>query len=308
MRPVQKAQLRLFPGRDRGCHLHAGPKCRARTAKPVLYHPLQKGFGLDHCLVFHTQTPAKCGNIVRRRRWHDPVHHRFGERAFRCDPVRQRRVMPPRQVQDRTAQPLPIMRQIVATDRGKGREPFLLAPRQGRNQIARRGLRSLQGHQISRDLGIPLNQASCGWIELVALLRHGQRDDMRIRRCQRRQQRFGVLWRDDYLADCADDLRPIRRTVAHQHGVEAVLRGHLVPHGGRTQRCRDDAPAQITGIERLFENGRLMRAMKCADAQMDDARPHRRAVIGRTPHITWQGFQMMPRQSRHSLYACFGRS
>ena len=200
------------------------------------------------------------------------------------------------------------MRQIVAADRSEGREPSLLSQCQGRDEMARRGLWRVQGKQVGGNLRVIFHKGASGRVELVPLLGHGQRDDMRIGRHQRRQQRLRLLRCDDYLTDRADHLCTIRPAIPHQHGVKAILRHHLVAHAGRSQGCGDDTPTQIAGIKCIFKYGSLMRAMECANAQMDHARPDCRTVIGRKLHIVRQRCQTVRRQPHHNLYAFFARS
>ena len=301
MRAIEQPQFRLFPGRDGGSDLNPRAEVGSRPAKLILDHPLQKGFGLDHRLVLDAQQSAERRHILRCRRRHDPVNHRLREGAPRRDPFGQRRIMPLRQRQHRAPQPPAVMRQIVATDRREGRQPGGPPPRQRRHQIARRGLRLVQRCQIGGQLRIAFVERASRRVELISLLGHGQGDDMRFRRRQRRQQRIGLFRRDDHLLHRADHLRAIGHAIAHQHRVEPILRRHLVAHAGRSQRRGDDAPAQVARIQRLLEHHRLMRPVEGADAQMHDAAAHRPAVIARPRDIGRQRRQRCGRQAAHSL-------
>src|SRR3546814_17136757 len=83
----------------------------------------------------------------------------------------------------------------------------------------------------------------------------------------------------DWSSDvCSSDL-PDR--AARADGIEPVLRTQLRRDVARAERHADDAPVAVARGHRIVGVDRLMRAVEGANADMDDARCLRRAVIAR---------------------------
>src|SRR3546814_7253660 len=86
----------------------------------------------------------------------------------------------------------------------------------------------------------------------------------------------------DWSSDvCSSDL-PDR--AARADGIEPVLRTQLRRDVARAERHADDAPVAVARGHRIVGVDRLMRAVEGANADMDDARCLRRAVIARPLH------------------------
>ena len=193
------------------------------------------------------------------------------------------------------------MGKIVATDRGEGRQSRRFAPCQRRDDIAGRGLRLFQRQEVGGKLRVILDQRASGRVELIAFFRDGERDDMGVGRCHGGDERLRRPGRDDDVLHRADDARLFRSAIAHQHGIKAVLRHHLVAHGRRTQRGRGDAPAQVACVQGVVKQHRLMRAVERADAQMDDSRLDLATVIIWANDVGGKRREHLARQAGHSL-------
>src|SRR6185312_11420058 len=92
---------------------------------------------------------------------------------------------------------------------------------------------------------------------------------------------------EQHFADAADDptANPLRALADRR--IQAVLRRHPVANARRAQAHATDAPAAAGMRERIVGVDSLMRAMKGADAEMNDAdagiadRVSRRCDVGR---------------------------
>ncbi len=138
-------------------------------------------------------------------------------------------------------------------------------------------------------------------IELIAFLGHGQRDEMRVRRRHRVDQPGRVFGRDQHPLERADQAGLFVRAVAHGDGVEAALRAQLIAHAARPQARSQHAPAQIAAVERGFIDGRLMRLVEGAEAEMDDPGLDLRAIISGSRNRVGQAKRGERIEPGHSL-------
>ena len=193
------------------------------------------------------------------------------------------------------------MGQIVAGDGGEGRQPRRAPCPEPGDEESRRGARRRKIGEIGGDVGIVHDQRARRGIEPIALLGDRQRDDMDVGRGQCRDHARRILGRHQHVGDGADDADLLRVALPHDEAVEPVLRHQLIAHASRAQRDADDAPARIARRQRGVEDGRLMRAMEGADAEMDDAGADRGAVIGRAFDLGGQRRERRSREAGHSL-------
>ena len=305
---VEQAQLGVLPGRDGVGQLDAERrKVGTRAGELVLDHPLQERLGLHHRLIGDAERLAQPRDIIVGGGRNDPVDHRLREGDLGGNPRGKRRIMRLRHREHRAAQQRPVVRQIVARHHGQRTEPRGATRSEPGDQQPRHRPRTVERREILHDVGITCLQRSGCPIELVPLLGHRQRDEVRLGRCDRRDDGGRVLRRDEDVDDRADDLQTLVAAVTFDHRVQPVLWNELVADLRGSQRHADDPPAQITACERCLEDRRLMCAVERADAEMHDAGPDRRAVIGGADDVSGQPVERGLRQP-HSRYTCLTRS
>ena len=171
-----------------------------------------------------------------------------GKGAFGRDPVAQVGVV-------RRPAPAPLRAaarhyaaRLSQRDRGEGLEPAARRSRGGDDE-AGRGL-GCPGLEIGGEIGIVVDQRARRRIELIAFLGDGERDDVRFRRRHARRPA-----RPDPRARPA---RPGPRrsagslvlAVAHDEGVEPVLRRHRIAHARASAARRRACPSADRRVER----------------------------------------------------------
>src|SRR5205085_11003780 len=82
---------------------------------------------------------------------------------------------------------------------------------------------------------------------------------------------FRVFVADFHAEDRADHTGLGARAGANRNGIETILLGERVAGVGVAQARADDAPFGGAGGEQVVDDNRLMRPVKCADAEMNDA-------------------------------------
>ncbi len=203
--------------------------------------------------------------------------------------------------QHSVAQPLAVVGEVIAGDRGEGRQPRRAPRAEPGDEEARRGARCRKIGKVGDDVGIVHDQRAGRGIEPIALLGDRQRDDVDVGRGERGNHTRRILGRHQHIGDGADDAELLRIALPHDEAVEPVLRHQLIAHAGRTQRDADDPPARIACRQRGIEHRRLVRAMEGADAEMHNARSDRGAVIGRALDLDGQRGQSRGGEAPHSL-------
>ncbi|MNE52757.1 hypothetical protein D3C80_1474460 [compost metagenome] len=196
---------------------------------------------------------------------------------------------------------LAVMRKIIAADDGERLQPDRLACPQRRNDEARRRAGRRDVGQIGGDLHIFQQQVAGRRIETIALLGHREGDDADVDVGHGCNQGRRIIGPHQNPAPGADHAQMLLGPVAHDQGVETILRVQLITHARRAQRGAQDAPAQIAAGQGVVEHHRLVRAMEGADAQMDHAGLHRRAVIGRARDVGGQAREGCVVEAGHSL-------
>ncbi len=295
MRAVEHAQLRGLIGRDVGHQFGASSfPARARAGEIILDHPLAESFGDHRALVACAERGFDRGAVGVGRGGDDAVDHRRGTGAFAIEPRRQVGVIGGEIFAHQTAQHRAIAREIVAAEQGEPAEPRRLARRE-------------PGGEEAIETWVP---DRCGEVERavgaaqIAFLGDGEADDMRAWRRDRIDHRLAVAGRDEHFLHRADQAEPRARGAARADGIEPVLRTQLRRDVARAQRHADDAPVAIARVHRIVGIDRLMRAVEGADADMDDARRLRAAVVAWRLH---RRREWRLRRQPHSLYAALAR-
>ncbi len=239
---------------------------------------MHEGFALHRPAILDTER-FRYGRSERvRRRGRDAVDHRSREEHFVLDPLREVCVGRARELRGRARELRAVVDQVVATDDGKRRDAVRAPSSERLAQKPHDAARRAHVLQITDDVRMRHVERAIAR-ETVALLGNRDRDDVRGRRTQARQDRFGILGRNQQLANRADHFAG-DGLVTNSDGVEIVLRGEGVPHIRISQRHRADPPARIL-CEQALDEPRLMRAMKCAGPEMHDAGGERVAVVFR---------------------------
>jgi len=100
---------------------------------------------------------------------YNAVDHGLRKGAFRFDPVAERRIDTPRQREHGIFQSPPLVRQVVARDRGKRRQPRSAACHQTGDDKPGRGARDRDRRHVVSDIGIVEQQIARSRVELLAL-------------------------------------------------------------------------------------------------------------------------------------------
>ncbi len=283
---VEQAELHLLEGRDLRNELRAGPlPGRARCCEAVLDHPLTERLAADRRGILDAQPARDRGDVFGRGRRHDAIDHGRRERDLALDPGRKAVVAQSREGEHDGAQRPAVLGQIIAADDGQGTDSRLAAPLQPRDEQADRAARRFRVLEVMADLGVALVERAGCRVVAVALLGDGQRDHRCRRVGQTADDGCGILRRKQNLVYGAQDREPFRGGPALDHRVQALLRHEPLAHRGRAQRHAADAPWSGLGRQRVLCVAGLVRPVKVAEAEMDNAD---RQVLGRKrrpPHL-----------------------
>ena len=83
--------------------------------------------------------------------------------------------------------------------------------------------------------------------------------------------RIAIVGQEQRGAERTDDPSPRAPGALLDRGVEAVLFAQLLAHAGALQTDTRDAPGPTGRGERVIGVDRLVRAVKCAETEVDDA-------------------------------------
>ena len=133
--------------------------------------------------------------------------------------------------------------------------------------------------EIVDDVGMREIERAGRGVVAVALLGHGQRDDVDARIGDAPHQRRRVGSGEERLAHRADHAQRDAILRARDHAVKPVLGRERRGGARRLHRNAEDAPARI-GRQHAVGEHRLMRAVECAEAQVDDADADRTRIVG----------------------------
>jgi hypothetical protein len=217
-------------------------------------------------------------------------------------PLREPGIALPREGDEGAMQHRAVVGQVVAAHDREGRDALCASAPQSLDDPAdgaaqRAVLRVCRVGEIVRDIrvrGVEL----IARIEAVALLRDGERDDAGVARGEAREGAFGVGRAHEHFTDRADDARAWRRAELDQC-VQALLRRQRVAHGRALERQRADGPA-LVGVEQRVHVVSLVRAVKRAGADVNDAEARRAAVVRRENRARAGGMQTRLGEARRN--------
>jgi hypothetical protein len=162
--------------------------------------------------------------------------------------------------------------------------------------------------EVRDHVRVVLAQRPGGGVVAIALLGHRQADDAHGRIAHSLEQRLGIGGRDEELAHGAHDPEPLAGAGPDRQGVEPVLGAERVAGVGGTQARAADRPVGLAGREAVVEIDRLVRPVEGPDAEMDDADPRRRAVVGGALDRRRQGLEGRGREPGHRPGSCLARA
>ena len=84
--------------------------------------------------------------------------------------------------------------------------------------------------------------------------------------------------------------------------IEAILRDEGVARVGTAQAGADDAPIRCAPSEQVVDHDGLVRAVKGADSEVNDARPDARAVVIRAADLAREPGEAGVREAQIALY------
>ena len=118
-----------------------------------------------------------------------------------------------------------------------------------------------------------------GGIPAIGFFGHRRADDANGGIGHARHERGGTFGRDGQVQDRPDNAGLLVLAVAFHHGIKTVLRGERIARCGTAERRADDPPIRLAGGETAVDIDGLVGTMEVADAEMDDARRYRCAVV-----------------------------
>ena len=113
--------------------------------------------------------------------------------------------------------------------------------------------------------------------------------------------RSGLLSRDFSLQHRADDAVFGAGAGTNGNGVEAILRGQRIARVRTAQARADDAPIRRAGGKQIVDDDSLMRPVKRADAEVDDAGRDPRAVVIRAADLAGKPAEVGVREAQIAL-------
>ena len=274
---IEHPQLGGFMLTHIGYQLRAADfPARARSGKAILDHPLAEGFGDDGGGVLHADGVGDLLAVGIGDGGHDAIDHGGGARAFAAEPGGEAGIDAIEIGVEQARQDRAIFREIIAADQRQARDAGRASTRQPGGEEAVDAAGGCALDQFRFELGQIKLASRCA---AIALFRHGEADDVRAAAGQRRDDGGGIARRDDHALHCADQAGMRAAAAAFRHSEQAVLRFHLIRDIARSQRYAGDAPIAVARRHGIVGIDRLMRAVKSADAEMDDAAGLGRAVI-----------------------------
>ena len=126
------------------------------------------------------------------------------------------------------------------------------------------------------------------FVDVVAALCDGKRDDARGRRSHLFDGCFAVLRRPEIAGHRADDASGLLRRAALDHGVEKVLPAQHIPHAEVALKNADAGLAPAFGVgkrEQIVQVDRLVCAMEAAYPQVNRMIQQIAAVVSGCAHL-----------------------
>ncbi len=224
------------------------------------------------------------------------------------DPVGQRRVPQPGKGSKDAPAHVPVALDVVARQHREGGNAPVPAPRQRLGHQPEDALRHRPRRQVRLHQGVIGAERAGDRIEVVAAFGDGERHDPDGGRRQLLDDGFRIVRGEQVLHHRPDHPRlPGAVAVPDDQGVQAVLGGHHVPHGGvgRLQPDTADAPVhRRAAVHQRVEVHRLVRTMEITHADVGDAGRDLAAVILRHGHAGTQPAEGLRTEGGHHSPSC----
>ena len=291
MPAIEDADLHQFVGRD-VIDEHDADILQRRPAggKTVFDDPLPEAFAEHRPFVRDVEQLGRELPLPIRRGRGDAVDHAVRKRDMRRDPVGEGRIREPRQPDQRILRDVAVARYVVARHHRERFDAALPPEPEPRQDDSEDGSRILRRRGVGCDRGMArIEDAGCR-VDEVAALRDRQRHDADRRIGELFDQRGPVAGRQ--VVDHRRRHPPGRAVgLLLDHGRQPVLRGELLAGDGirRHHAGADDRPVVVTShAEQVVEIDGLMRAVKIADSEMQDAGAQRPWVVAGSPQLGGQ--------------------
>ena len=281
---VEDPDLHQFVGRNVGRERDPdGLQRRPPGREPVLHHPLPELFAEDRPIVLKAALVAQKRPFPVGRRRRDAVDHRIGEGDAPANPAREFGIGELSEAGDGVLGDMTVAGDVVAGHHGERRNSCGAAALERGGDEAKRRLRRFRVLGVVDDVGMGGIEMLGRWRDVVAALGDGQRDDASARLGERVHERRDIVRPDKIDHRTGDaDMRRLRLLLDDCRQPVLFLK-LLTDRDVRIAHPRpDDRPVVIApGVEQIVEIDRLMRAVKVADANMNDAGAKVRASIFR---------------------------
>ena len=273
---VEHPQLHHFKRHDVFNKLRADfiPR-RAAADEAIFNHPLAERFAGDGARIVD---PKLVGNLLqrfRRRRGYDAVNHGAREGGMGFNPCRQQRVARLGQAKHRHFRHVAILADVIAGHHRKGLKPLLTAQAQRFDDITYGGFRRLRVGEVVLNQRVVEIELAAGRIGAVAFFSDRQGDDCRVRTRHGAQNAVtAVDFRMQCLFHRTDNFQRGAVSAFFRHRVEQLLIFQLFNQNAVVARHQvdfADAPVAVAGFQQMMGIKRLMCAVKCAAAQVNDA-------------------------------------
>jgi hypothetical protein len=269
---------------------------------------LGEGFGEHRPAVCDAVARRKFGHIALARHRGDAIHHRVGEARFFLDPCGECGIGQRGEIQNRAAQHIPVVLDVVAAERGEWFAACGPAAAIGFGDDADDAARIAWTCEVMGDQSVVAVEQFGRAVQGIAMLRHRRADDADVVAVDRIEQRGRTLAREDHPRDRADDRDLLVAAAALDQGVEPILCGQDIAHPaiGRHQSGADNAPVPRIRqqIHQRVGVACHMGAMKAAEAEMHDPRRDGCGIVSGTAHGRGKLGQdrARKRQGRHGFY------
>mmetsp|Transcript_3230 Transcript_3230/g.12943 ORF Transcript_3230/g.12943 Transcript_3230/m.12943 type:complete len:422 (+) Transcript_3230:917-2182(+) len=292
---IQKAELhelvrRHLVGEEHA--VHEVPR-GAAVHEVVLDDPLEERLGHHGPAVLDAELFGDERPVVLLRGRRDPIHHGVWEGHLRLDPLHEVGLDLLEEVVHAALDGVSVHRKVVAAHHGDRGDAGSLPPDEHRGDEAEGGLRHGDAFVCSLPVGdLILDDVVAGIqaaldVPVVALLRHGERDDLDARVAEAFERGLGVLGHEDEIKNGPHHAGGTALLAAHQQGVQVVLLGQRVVHllvPGHEAHA-DDAPLLafvVLLLHELIQDVRLVRAVEATDADVCNV------AIGHALLLRWQ--------------------
>ncbi|MNO89420.1 hypothetical protein D3C76_809010 [compost metagenome] len=273
---IEQFDLHLFIRRDVVGELHADLfPGRAAIDELVLQHPLHERFAHHWPGIVHAMPVSQLQAMFGAGHWRDAVDHGIGEAHIALDPVPQVGIAQGGERQQGLAGHRAVVRQVIAGHQGECRRACRAAFGQGGAQETEHGFRYVGVRQIVLDLRQVGHELAVAVIDAVTTLGDGQRNDADPGAGEFVDQRLGIVFGQQHVADGTDDahLGVIAVTELEQ-GEQVVLCLQIIPGAAifAAQADATNGPVQAFAlVHQRIGVIRLVGAVETADANVRDA-------------------------------------